>query len=338
MKTNYCSFSIVIPSFNQGQYIEETLCSLLDQKYPYLEIIVMDGGSTDNTVDIINKYNKHIKFWVSEKDSGQTDAINKGFKYCTGEWFNWLNSDDYLSKDSLWVLNDYISKQPDLNLIMGQFEYLYEDGKNELFKPKGIFPSVKNTLRYGFIKQPTTFFKLDYVHQYFPLNVELKYCMDFELWYKVFVSDNNLNCLEINDLIATYRIHGNSKTFTSNEKFVNEHLFLLSSLAASTPNSSLEKLFKKLDFAIEPISFNISNKKYSDVEFLIFDRMLKKLTPVYNKNDFSLLKHIIGNAKNNNIFLPKSSWISLVSKCPNWDAFKLYRKVRDVSGLSIYST
>ena len=93
--------SIVTPTYNQGRFIEQTICSVLDQGYPNLEYIIIDGGSRDNTVDIIKKYEHRLSYWVSEMDSGQTHAINKGFAKCTGEIFNWINSDDYYAPDAL---------------------------------------------------------------------------------------------------------------------------------------------------------------------------------------------------------------------------------------------
>jgi glycosyltransferase involved in cell wall biosynthesis len=93
--------SIITPSYNQGHFIEETITSVLDQGYPNLEYIIMDGGSKDNTVEVIKKYEKHITYWVSERDKGQSDAINKGFARATGDVINWLNSDDYYAKGTL---------------------------------------------------------------------------------------------------------------------------------------------------------------------------------------------------------------------------------------------
>lgn len=106
----YPKVSIVMPTYNQGAFIEEAIRSLLLQNYPDLEFIIMDGGSTDNTVEIIKEYQPWITYWESCKDGGQSHAINKGLARCTGEWFNWLNSDDYLLPGALFSFADTILK------------------------------------------------------------------------------------------------------------------------------------------------------------------------------------------------------------------------------------
>ena len=102
--STYPKISIITPSYNQGQFLEQTIVSVLGQNYPNLEYVIIDGGSTDNSVEIIKKYEQHLAYWVSEKDKGQADAINKGLKFCTGEIFNWLNSDDYLENGALYKI------------------------------------------------------------------------------------------------------------------------------------------------------------------------------------------------------------------------------------------
>jgi len=116
---NLPKISIVTPSFNQGQYIEETILSIVNQNYPNLEYIIIDGGSTDNTVEIIKKYEKHLAYWVSEKDKGQSEAINKGFRKATGDIVCWINSDDFFMPGSLLKVGERFAKDNSLDLLNG---------------------------------------------------------------------------------------------------------------------------------------------------------------------------------------------------------------------------
>ena len=129
-KQTYPKISIVTPSFNQGKYIEQTIQSVLDQDYPNLEYIIIDGGSTDETVEIIKKYEHKIHYWVSEPDKGQTDGINKGFAKCTGEIFNWINSDDYYEPGTFYKLAKLFTEHPYVDVVCGK-EWSFNDGKPE---------------------------------------------------------------------------------------------------------------------------------------------------------------------------------------------------------------
>ena len=115
--------SLVTPSFNQGSFLEETILSVLKQGYPNLEYIVVDGGSSDNSIEIIHKYEKSLSVWVSEKDDGQADAINKGFALATGELLCWLNSDDVLYPNSLFEIASQFIKDPHLDLVYGDVDF-----------------------------------------------------------------------------------------------------------------------------------------------------------------------------------------------------------------------
>jgi glycosyltransferase involved in cell wall biosynthesis len=116
---NYPKISIITPSYNQGQFIERTILSIVNQKYQNLEYFVIDGGSTDNTLEIIKKYQNKIKYWISEKDKGQTDAINKGMQRATGDIVCYINSDDVLLPGSLKYVGDFFSKNNNVDFIMG---------------------------------------------------------------------------------------------------------------------------------------------------------------------------------------------------------------------------
>ena len=112
----YPKITIITPSFNQGNYLEQTIDSVLSQNYSNLEYIIIDGGSADNSVDIIKKYEKHLAYWVSEKDKGQTNAINKGLKIATGDIVNWLNSDDYYEPDALHKVADAFDEKNECSM------------------------------------------------------------------------------------------------------------------------------------------------------------------------------------------------------------------------------
>src|SRR5450755_112336 len=130
------SMSIVVPNFNGGATIEATLVSLIEQNYPGLEILVADGGSTDNSVEVICKYESHIAWWVSEKDRGQANAINKGFLRAKGEIVNWLCSDDVLLPNALSTVGRIFAAEPEIDVVAGSTLEHFSDGRrrDRLFK------------------------------------------------------------------------------------------------------------------------------------------------------------------------------------------------------------
>src|SRR3954447_1857975 len=130
--------TIVTPSFNQGRYLEQTICSVLDQKYPNLEYIICDGGSTDESVSVIKKYEKHLTYWCSEKDRGQSHAINKGFDRATGDIYAYINSDDYFEPGTF----DRVAEayQAGGRFIVGWSMYLEPNGD---FRPYPIKPHTE---------------------------------------------------------------------------------------------------------------------------------------------------------------------------------------------------
>lgn len=213
----YPKISIITPSFNQGQYIEETILSVINQNYPNLEYIIIDGGSTDNTVEIIKKYEKHLAYWVSEKDNGQSDAINKGILRATGEIFNWLNSDDYYNPLALHhVAESFLSGA---DVVCGKINFLHIDGSSKM---STAFPHSNNIIEViasTKYLQPSTFYKTKFIKQCNGVNPLLHYCMDYELWLK-YLFKNGLAKITNNDkIIVNFRIHDNSKTFLHAKAF-----------------------------------------------------------------------------------------------------------------------
>ncbi len=164
--------SIVTPSFNQAQYLEKTIQSVLNQDYPNLEYIVIDGGSTDGSVEIIKKYENQITHWVSEPDQGQTDAINKGFEVATGEILAWLNSDDLYYPNAIKDAVDYLVDKPLVSMVYGDCDFI--DGFGQVFgKFDARQTNYKRLMRgNGNIPQPAAFWRKDLWDKVGPLDAD----------------------------------------------------------------------------------------------------------------------------------------------------------------------
>ena len=214
---NFPRISIVIPSYNQGQFLEETILSVINQQYPNLELFVIDGGSNDNSVDIIKKYEKYITWWISEKDKGQSDALNKGFKKATGEIINWLCSDDLLVPGALRQVAEIFSSQPgDTGLIHGGTTFFMN---NKIIRDDwGASDHAAERYFAGMaFSQPSAFF----LKKYFDitgghLTESLHYGMDFDLY-------SRLACIcrfiAVKNIFSKYRLHESSKSVAEEHRF-----------------------------------------------------------------------------------------------------------------------
>ena len=179
--------SIVTPSFNQGGFIEETIRSVLLQSYPNLEYIIIDGYSKDDSIEIIKKYEKHLTYWVSEPDRGQSHAINKGFEKAQGEIFGWLNSDDLLLPGSLGHVAAVYRENPSAVAWVGTCYWIDPNGRilNTII-PKGLKrDSIADWWYGGFFMQPSCFFSAKAWKKLNGLDESLHYAMDFDLWLKL---------------------------------------------------------------------------------------------------------------------------------------------------------
>ena len=200
------TISIVIPSYNQGQFIEETLKSIIDQQYPKLQLVVIDGGSTDNSVQIIKKYEKHLHYWISEKDNGQSHAINKGFALCTGQLLSFLNSDDLLLPNSLQrIAERYQNKNEIITGPILEGHDVKRAIEKSVIKPLTIDNFLLNI---GLFGQPGTFWTAN--ENKIQLNEDLHFCLDFEFFYRLLLAGYKINALETP--LAFFRKHENAKT------------------------------------------------------------------------------------------------------------------------------
>ncbi len=225
--------TIITPSYNQGQYLEQTIDSVLSQNYPNLEYMVIDGGSKDNSVEIIRKYEKYLAFWVNEKDQGQSDAINKGLQRATGEVLNWLNSDDYYEKNALKIIGEAFTS-PSTQVLCGRSRIFFSENNQTSHYSSGtdIYPhNLAKTIGWARIDQPETFFRTSALKQMGLLNPKFHYVMDKEWWIRYLFLFGLAGIQKIQDVLVNFRLHQDSKTVSQQKNFQEETLSIYSEIA-----------------------------------------------------------------------------------------------------------
>jgi len=255
---NLPKISIITPSYNQGGYIEECIRSVLLQDYPNLEYIIMDGGSTDGTREIIERYEPWIAHWESVPDRGQSHAINKGLQKATGDWIAWLNTDDAYLENALttiastiiqssepisWIVGTTIFTDPDLHEITQFSPYLYTaPGRDVNYKPMGWIDFVC-TKRSGIaLPQPSSFWRRDAVIQAGSINETLRYAMDHELYGRL--AYHGFRPTLIQQALTCFRMHHEQKTANFPVVFWEEELDIVHKWIDQVNGTEKEKLKK----------------------------------------------------------------------------------------------
>lgn len=208
--------SIITPSFNQARFIESTIQSVLGQDYPNIEYIVMDGGSKDGTVEILEKYNNRLTGWVSEPDKGQTDAINKGFARAKGQVLAWLNSDDTYNAGAVSAAVNYLIKNPQVGLVYADADFIDEQDRTI-----GRFPAAQTdylSLQRGYVHVPqqAAFFRADLWQQVGPLDPSFYFAMDYDLWVRL-ARISQVKYLP-GSVWANFRLHSSGKTMVNDDR------------------------------------------------------------------------------------------------------------------------
>ncbi len=245
----YPKISIVTPSYNQAQFLEETIRSVLLQGYPNLEYIIIDGGSKDGSVDIIRKYEQWLSYWVSESDNGQSDAINKGWSLTEGEILAWLNSDDIYEINALKTVAEFLTNQADVDMVYGDCNIINENSIFEKKCPTIDFDLGSLVCNIWFIPQQASFIRRKVLKSVVEVRTDLHLVMDWELWLRIAMKDFKICYLR--HTLANFRIWLNAKTSSQSVRSGEEKIAVLNNL------------FGTLDFL--PKIHPFKNKAYSNV-------------------------------------------------------------------------
>ena len=231
--------SIVTPSFNQAEFLEETIRSVLLQGYPNLEYLVIDGGSTDGSVDIIRRYEPWLSYWISERDRGQADAINKGWRRSHGEIITWINSDDTYCPGAIRTVVEYLTGHPHVDLIYGGCNCVGPDGEFLGVLQAWPFDLRRELTGRNLIPQSSTFFRRAALDLAGELDISLRYSMDYDLWIRLL--QHQCTFQDIPTILSNYRLHRHAKTVADRLPMVSELKPILDRLYATDMPPGIRK-------------------------------------------------------------------------------------------------
>jgi glycosyltransferase involved in cell wall biosynthesis len=230
---DYPLVSVVTPSLNQGQFLESTIRSVLEHNYPTIEYFVIDGGSTDESVTIIQSYTSRLAYWISEKDNGQSHAINKGLSRARGEILGWLNSDDVLLPGTINRVVTVFRDNPDVDVVYGHLERIDARGQRlptpKLPKDRDVFDK-SHALNESVVNQAGCFWRRGIMEKVGLLNESLHYCMDNEYWMRILLAGGKF--MRVDDTLAQFRLSSGSKTLGQTTKMALEGLSVIESFLA----------------------------------------------------------------------------------------------------------
>ena len=222
-KSNLPKISIVMPCYNQVEFIERSILSILNQDYPNIELVIIDGGSKDGTIEIVKKYEKYITFWTSENDKGQSDALNKGFKHCTGDVYGWLNSDDIYLPNAFKYAVQVLDKKLDKKIVFGDF--LSIDKEDKILDYNHSFDFSLSQFKYeGFHLNAQSMFWRKSVHTFFSgFDTNLKNTMDYQMILEFGINEGQKSFFRIPHVLGGFRRYEGQKTGGHPLRALEEH-------------------------------------------------------------------------------------------------------------------
>lgn len=278
------TISIVMPSLNSEKYIGEAIESVINQNYPSLEFIVIDGGSTDNTINIIRSYEKHLTYWISEKDNGHGHALNKGFARSTGEIMAWLNSDDKYAPNAFFTVAKVFSQFPDVNWLVGKNSWWNKAGQQTA--QKHVYKNIYDFLlgNYRWIQQESVFWRRTLWEKTGShINEDYAFMVDGELWTRFFLEDD---LWHIDAVLSGYRVHDTNRAALFMDCVIAEMERAIKELRNKVVHdavilNNLEKIKNLPQYTDEAIDYKIITQMAKGLE-----KGIIKYTPLYSPKPF----------------------------------------------------
>jgi glycosyltransferase involved in cell wall biosynthesis len=325
--------SIITPSYQQATYLEECVRSVSDQDHPDVEHIVVDGGSTDGSVEVIARHAQRLAWWCSEPDAGQADALNKGLAHATGEVFGWINSDDLLLPGALRHVAAIFAQHPEVQVVTGARIRRKPDGGEELLptedprEPHAWYVSPQ-------VNQQATFYRMSALRSMGGVEVDLHYVMDLELWWRLLFL-HGTDAVQITDRpLGVFRIHADSKTSLSQPLFVRETATLLHAACAQVNATDLADIIAMGYQPMEGVrALPVDLHHRALVEEMTVHFLLKWDRGVFTRDQYRMMRHLRRTAGAIALRLgpaQQRQWEELegAMRLPGWFAHRMWMALR----------
>jgi hypothetical protein len=324
--------SIVTPSFQQAAYLEECLASVRDQGYPALEHVVVDGGSTDGSVGIIERHASGLAWWCSEADRGQSHAINKGWAHCTGEVLGWVNSDDALVPGALQKVGEAFAADPDLIVLTG-VRLCREAGQPDAPMPMEEPVDTRKWFTEPRINQQATFFRASAIRAVQGVEEGLAYVMDYELWLQLLFRFGTGGVRVVPWHLGVFRHHGASKTALQQARFVDETASVLHGLCLATGlhhHAEALAIGHRLTTPLRHLP--VAPEQAGLVDAMVNRFMLKWHHRIHTREEYRMMRHWRGRRDAipglDDAFAERLLALDDALRAPTWLLFRVRRKLK----------
>lgn len=329
--------TIVSPSYQQAAFLPECLASVHDQQGAEVEHIVVDGGSTDGSADLLSEAAGQLEWWVSEKDRGQSHAINKGLAHATGDVFNWINSDDALLPGALRTVAEAFDQDPSLVVLLGRLVHQVNGADRPVTRVND--PADERRLFLDpVINQQATFYRMDVVKAIGGVEEKLHFVMDYELWLQVLFRHGTTHLRSVPQDLAMFRLHTDSKTMTVHARFVDELASVLYGPCVAAGHLELAGILAaghELRKGLRPLP--IAPHHAVLVRDMVVYFLLKWHGVIHRREQFGMMRRLLSAVdlspeRADPVLAERIRRLEHQLEPPTWSAFRLRRKLRHLWG------